>query len=196
MSSEYGTVVLRIVRHDDGTRSCEIEQADPVIGIASDILAQLDPEVTTVTDAGHLLVCGAVAYRPVRFDRSGVVVCEQITLEQAVAAAQQAVDQAEGASEHDLRADVRAILERRIADDTTDDLTDAVMGPVQEAIDAALNKHRERAEQAETAIERVRVLAEAARESAAAESEPHDPLQPLISARRILDALNPPRNGQ
>ena len=72
----YGEVVVR--QHSDG--AIEIVRADPVIGIAFELLDQLSPEAAWTNEDGHLVLAQKVAYRPIRFDRDGrVVVCERVS---------------------------------------------------------------------------------------------------------------------
>ena len=80
--ADYGSVVLK--RHDDGR--IVVEQADPVIGIAVELLAEPDHAALRVTSEGHLSMGsdGLTLYRPVRFDPASgtrMLVCERVAID-------------------------------------------------------------------------------------------------------------------
>lgn len=78
---------------------------------------------------------------------------------------------------------------------TLDTYTVTIRRPKGKTPGEVASEQRQRAKSAEATIGRVRALAEAARESAAANSEPGDPLRPLIDVGRLLAALEPPEEA-
>ena len=81
MADEYGQIV--IIKNPDG---CTVEQADGVAGISSSLFSDehrpymFESGEVALNGDGHLIICGQVTYRPVRFaDQGRVIVCEKVT---------------------------------------------------------------------------------------------------------------------
>ncbi len=72
--ADYGDMIVTRVGH-----RVVIDRADSTIGIAVELLADVDTDYVHTDSAGNLVFCGQVIYRPIRFDLDGrVVVCERV----------------------------------------------------------------------------------------------------------------------